>query len=134
MADYSLVDIKDPAIIKLMDDYFDVMHFQNMQLFDKVFHKNCALYSTQTGELSLRPYDIYREAVANRESPAELGNTRRDMVLDFDQVSSTLAWVKPQLEMFGGVMQDYLNIVFLDGQWWIMAKMWEKVADSEPQA
>ena len=134
MADYSLVDIKDPAIIKLMDDYFDVMHFQNMQLFDKVFHKNCALYSTQTGELSLRPYDIYREAVANRESPAELGNTRRDMVLDFDQVSSTLAWVKPQLEMFGGVMQDYLNIVFLDGQWWIMAKMWEKVADAAPQA
>lgn len=129
MADYSLVDIKDPAIIKLMDDYFDVMHFQNMELFDKVFHKNCALYSTQTGELSLRPYDIYREAVANRKSPSELGNARRDMVLDFDQVSSTLAWVKPQLEMFGGVMQDYLNIVFLDGQWWIMAKMWEKVAD-----
>jgi hypothetical protein len=129
MADYSSVDIKDPAILKLIDDYFDVMHFQNMDLFDKVFHKNCALYSTQTGELSLRPYDIYREAVANRQSPAELGNARHDKVLDFDQVSSTLAWVKPQLEMFGGVMQDYLNIVFLDGQWWIMAKMWEKVAD-----
>ena len=131
MADYSLVDIKDSAIVKLMDDYFDVMHHQNMELFDKVFHKNCCLYSTQTGELSLRPYDIYREAVANRQSPAELGNARRDMVLDFDQVSPTLAWVKPQLEMFGGVMQDYLNIVFLDGQWWIMAKMWEKVGDSE---
>ena len=114
-----------------MDDYFDVMHHQDMDLFDKVFHKNCCLYSTQTGELSLRPYDIYREAVTNRQSPAELGNARRDMVLDFDQVSSTLAWVKPQLEMFGGVMQDYLNIVFLDGQWWIMAKMWEKVGDSE---
>jgi hypothetical protein len=28
-------------------------------------------------------------------------------------------------------MQDYLNIVFLDGQWWVMAKMWEKVADAE---
>lgn len=129
MADYSLVDIKDPAIIRLMDDYFDVMHHQDMDLFDKVFHKNCSLYSTQSGELSLRPYDIYREAVAHRQSPAELGNARRDMVLDFDQVSSTLAWVKPQLEMFGGVMQDYLNIVFLDGQWWIMAKMWEKVGD-----
>lgn len=129
MADYSAVDIKDPAIIKLLEDYFEVMHFQDMSLFDKVFHKNCCLYSTQTGELNIRPYDIYREAVANRQSPAELGNARRDLVLDFDQVSSTLAWVKPQLEMFGGVMQDYLNIVFLDGQWWIMAKMWEKVAD-----
>jgi hypothetical protein len=130
MTDYSAVTIKDPAIITLLENYFDVMHHQDMDLFDKVFHKNCCLYSAQTGELSIRPYDVYRAAVAERQSPAELGNTRRDVVLDFDQVSSTLAWVKPQLEMFGGVMQDYLNIVFLDGQWWIMAKMWEKVADS----
>jgi hypothetical protein len=117
----------DPAIKKLISDYFDVLHFQDMELFDKVFHKDCVLYSAQSGENNIRPYAIYREAVANRQSPAELGNTRRDQVLMFDQVSPTLALVKPQLEMFGGVMQDYLNIVFLDGQWWVMAKMWEKV-------
>jgi hypothetical protein len=124
-------DEADPAIQKLISDYFDVMHFQDMDLFDRVFHKDCTLYSAQGGELSLRPYAIYRDAVANRTSPAELGNARRDLVLDFDQVSPTLAWVKPQLEMFGGVMQDYLNIVFLDGQWWVMAKMWERVGDAE---
>ena len=122
----------DSAIKKLLSDYFDVMHHQDMSVFDKVFHKNCALYSTQTGELSLRPYDVYRDVVANRESPSSLGNARRDKVLMFDQVSPTLALVKVQLEMFGGVMQDYLNIVYLDGQWWIMAKMWERVGDSEP--
>jgi hypothetical protein len=121
----------DPAIQKLLSDYFDVMHHQDMAVFDTVFHKNCALYSTQTGELSLRPYDVYREVVDNRESPASLGNARRDKVLMFDQVSPTLALVKVQLEMFGGVMQDYLNIVFIDGQWWILAKMWERVGDSE---
>ena len=120
----------DPAIKKLLTDYFDVMHHQDMAVFDKVFHKNCALYSTQTGELSLRPYDVYREVVANRESPASLGNARRDKVLIFDQISPTLALVKVQLEMFGGVMKDYLNIVFIDGQWWILAKMWERVGDA----
>ena len=121
----------DPAIKKLLSDYFDVMHEQNMELFDRVFHKNSCLYSTQGGTVSVRPYDVYREVVANRESPASLGNSRRDAVLDFDQISGTLAWVKVQLEMFGGVMQDYLNIVFIDGQWFIMAKMWERVGDSE---
>jgi hypothetical protein len=120
----------DPAIKKLIADYFEVLHFQDMQLFDKVFHKNCVLYSAQGGELSIRPYDVYREAVANRKSPAESGNTRRDKVLMFDQISPTLALVKPQLEMFGGVMQDYLNLVYLDGQWWVMAKMWERVGDA----
>ncbi|MEN9970292.1 MAG: hypothetical protein RLZZ229_500 [Actinomycetota bacterium] len=120
----------DSAIKQLITNYFEVLHFQDMQLFDKVFHKDCVLYSAQGGELSIRPYAVYREAVANRQSPAELGNARRDEVLMFDQISPTLALVKPQLEMFGGVMQDYLNIVFLDGQWWVMAKMWEKVGES----
>lgn len=121
----------DPAIQKLITDYFEVLHFQDMELFDKVFHKNCVLYSAQGGELNIRPYDAYREAVLNRTSPAELGNVRRDKVLMFDQISPTLALVKPQLEMFGGVMQDYLNLVFLDGQWWVMSKMWERVGDSQ---
>jgi hypothetical protein len=120
----------DPAIQQFIQDYFDVMHFQDMDLFDRVFHTECVLYSAQTGELNIRPYSIYREAVANRQSPAELGNARDDRVLMFDQVSPTLALVKPQLQMFGGVMQDYLNLVFLDGQWWIISKLWEKVGDA----
>ena len=119
----------DPAIQQFIQDYFDVMHFQDMDLFDRVFHKECVLYSAQTGELNIRPYSVYREAVANRQSPAELGNARDDSVLMFDQVSPTLALVKPQLQMFGGVMQDYLNLIFLDGQWWIISKLWEKVAE-----
>jgi hypothetical protein len=119
----------DEAIKKLIADYFEVLHFQDMDLFDKVFHKDCVLYSAQGETLSIRPYVQYREAVANRQSPHDAGNARNDQVLMFDQISPTLALVKPQLEMFGGVMQDYLNIVFLDGQWWVMAKMWEKVGD-----
>ena len=123
-------DEAEPAIKQLISDYFDVLHFQDMDLFDKVFHKDCVLYSAQGGDISIRPSAIYREAVANRKSPAELGNARNDQVLLFDQISPTLALVKPQLEMFGGVMQDYLNIVFIDGQWWVLAKMWEKVGDA----
>jgi hypothetical protein len=129
MTDYSQVGELDPAIKTLLDNYFDVMHFQNMQLFDQVFHPNCCLYGVPDGVLSLRPYDVYREAVANRESPASKGEKRDDRVLMFDQLSPTIALVKPQLEMFGGVMQDYLNIVKLDGKWWVMAKMWDRVGD-----
>lgn len=129
MADYSLTPEFDPEIKKLMDDYFDVMHHQDMEKFDRVFHKDCTLYSAQGGTISLRPYDIYREAVANRESPAAKGEKRDDRVLMYDKISPTLALVKPQLEMFGGVMQDYLNLVWIDGQWWVLAKMWEKVGD-----
>lgn len=130
MADYSAVPNIDPEIRAKMDEYFEVMYLQDMELFDRVFHPACTLYSAQGGELSLRPFTIYREAVLNRESPSSKGETRNDRVLMFDQISPTLALVKPELRMFGGVMQDYLNLVFLDGQWWVMAKMWERVADA----
>ncbi len=119
----------DPAIKKLMADYFDLMHFQDMSLFDKVFHKECVLYGAAGGVLNIRPFTLYKEAVANRQSPHDAGNARNDQILMFDQISPNLALVKPQLEMFGGVMQDYLNIVFLDGQWIIISKLWEKVGD-----
>ena len=122
-----------PADIQsLVDDYFDLMHYQDMEVFDRVFHPESVLYGVVDGELNVRPCAVYREAVAARQSPAELGNARRDVVLAFDQISPTLALLKMQLEMFGGVMQDYLNLSFLDGQWWIVAKMWEKVGESAP--
>lgn len=124
------VAVTNPEIKTLLNNYFDVIHAQDMNLFDQVFHKNSCLYSAQEGNLVIRPYDIYREIVAGRESPAQKGNTRRDKVLMVDQISPTLALAKVQLEMFGGIMQDYLNLVFLDGQWWVMAKMYERVGDA----
>lgn len=119
-----------PEIAQLATDYFDLMHHQDMDVFGRVFHPDSVLYGVVDGQLNIRPCQVYREAMEARESPASLGNARRDLILDFDQISPTLALLKMQLEMFGGVMQDYLNIVFLDGQWWVMAKMWEKVGDS----
>ncbi|CAB4563300.1 MAG: hypothetical protein F2791_02695 [Actinobacteria bacterium] len=125
------LDSSNPEIAQLARDYFDLMHHQNMNLFDRVFHPESVLYGVVDNKLSKRSCAIYKQEMMNRTSPADLGNTRRDLVLSFDQVSPTLALLKMQLEMFGGVMQDYLNIVYLDGQWWVMAKMWEKVGTVE---
>lgn len=49
MADYSRVNSTNPAITRLLDDYFDVLYSQDMDLFDKVFHHDCVLYSAQGG-------------------------------------------------------------------------------------
>jgi hypothetical protein len=113
----------DTGLIKLLDNYFEVIYAQDMSLFDQVFHKDCCLYSAQGGELVLRPYAVYRDQVANRQSPTELGNPRKDQILEIDQISDSMAWAKVQLQMFGGIMQDYLNLVKIDGKWWIIAKL-----------
>lgn len=118
-----------PAIEAMLSDYFDAMHTQDMEKFDRVFHKDVVLYSAQTGELNSRPYVVYREAVVNRESPQSKGETRNDIIIMIDEISDTAALAKVQLEMFGGVMQDYLNLIHIDGRWQIISKIWERVGD-----
>ena len=117
------------AIEAMLADYFDAMHTQDMEKFDRVFHKDVVLYSTQTGELNIRPYAIYREAVVNRESPQSKGEARNEHILMIDEISNTAALAKVQLEMFGGVMQDYLSLIHIDGRWQIISKIWERVGD-----
>jgi hypothetical protein len=121
----------DSGIQTLLNNYFELMFSQNMDLFDKVFHPDSTLYSAQGGAgLSLRPCEVYRAQMLGRQSPKERGEARRDEVVMVDQISPTLALAKVQLDMFGGVMQDYLNLVYLDDQWWVLAKMWERVGDA----
>lgn len=117
----------DLGIIRLLDDYFEVMHRQDMALFDQVFHPDCCLYSSLENNTVLRPYKLYRSEVAARQSPEVLGNPRQDEILMIDQLSPTMALAKVQLQMFGGVMQDYLNLIKLDGKWWVIAKLYEQV-------
>ena len=113
----------------MLSDYFDAMHTQDMVKFDRVFNENVVLYSAQTGELNIRPYGIYREAVVNRESPQSKGEARNEKILMIDEISDTAALAKVQLEMFGGVMQDYLSLIQIDGRWQIISKIWERVGD-----
>ena len=113
----------------MLSDYFDAMHTQDMDKFDRVFHKDVVLYSAQTGELNIRPYVVYREAVVNRESPQSKGEARNEKIIMIDEISDTAALAKVQLEMFGGVMQDYLNLIHIDGRWQIISKIWERVGD-----
>lgn len=121
----------DAGIQIMLDDYFELMHTQDMSLFDKVFHKDSNLYSSEDNQLVVRSAEVYRGQMEGRTSPQDSGNARRDQVLLVDQISPEVAMAKVQLEMFGGVMQDYLNLLRVDGSWFIISKLYKKVGDSE---
>lgn len=122
----------DVGIITLLDNYFELMHTQNMDLFDKVFHESSSLFGVPEGALNIRSAAVYKDAMLNRQSPAEKGEARRDEILFVDQLNDSLAVARVQLEMMGGVMQDYLSLLKIDGQWMIVAKTWARVGDSKP--
>ena len=122
----------DVGIITLLDNYFELMHTQNMDLFDKVFHETSSLFGVPEGQFNIRSAAVYKDAMLNRQSPAEKGEARRDEILFVDQLNDNLAVARVQLEMMGGVMQDYLSLLKIDGQWMIVAKTWARVGNAKP--
>jgi len=119
------------GIITLLDNYFELMHTQNMDLFDKVFHPDCSLFGTPDDKYNVRTAAVYKEQMMNRESPASKGEARRDEILFVDQLFDSNAIARVQLEMFGGVMQDYLSLLKVDGQWFVIAKTWARIGDAQ---
>ena len=105
-----------------LSDYFEVLQTQDMALFDRVFHKDCVLYSEQDNTTVVRPYAAYRDMVAARQSPAAGGFARQDEVLLIDVLSPTMATVKVRLQLFNNIMQDHLNLMKHEGRWMIYAK------------
>jgi hypothetical protein len=43
----------DVGIIELLDNYFEVIHAQDLELFDKVFHVDCTLYGVKDNQTCL---------------------------------------------------------------------------------
>ena len=108
-------------------DYFEVLQTQDMALFDRVFHKDCVLYSQQDGQLVVRPYAAYREMVKGRQAPAAGGYPRNEQVLMMDVLSPTMAVVKVRLRLFDNIMEDHLNLMHHEGRWMIYAKHFYRV-------
>jgi len=80
------------GIITLLDNYFELMHTQNMDLFDKVFHPDCSLFGTPDDKYNVRTAAVYKEQMINRESPASKGEARRD-----DSLSTSFSIQTPSL-------------------------------------
>lgn len=110
-----------------LNDYFDVLQNQDLTLFDRVFHADCVLYSTQDGQTVVRPYKAYRDMVQGRASPESVKAPRHDTILMLDVLSDEMALAKVQLRLFDNIMVDYLNLMKVQGRWTVVAKhFWRK--------
>ena len=109
-------------IRSFLNDYFEVLQTQDLQIFDRVFHKDCVLYSEQDGAMVVRPFAAYREMVQGREAPVKGNFPRSEELLMADFLSPTMAVVKVRLRLFNNIMEDHLNLMKHEGHWMIYAK------------
>ena len=60
--------------------------------------------------------------VQGRVSPESLQAPRNDTILMLDVLSDEMALAKVQLRLFDSIMQDYLNLMKINGKWTVVAK------------
>lgn len=113
----------EAAVADVLQTYFDGLYLGDTALLAQAFHPS-AIYATATeGHLVHLTMPEYFPIVDARPSPASRGEGRTERIVSIDVVGDATARACVQLSMGEKAFTDYLNLVRLDGQWRIIAKI-----------
>jgi len=117
---------KDPqfaAIVHVLQRYFDGLYRSDTDILRQVFHPK-ALYATATdGTLLELDMNRYFPIVEKRTSPESRDEARIDRILSIEFAGPVTAFAKVQCAIGEKAFTDFLSLVFLDGRWQIIAKV-----------
>ncbi|KRD64152.1 nuclear transport factor 2 family protein [Ensifer sp. ENS10] len=111
------------AIVEVLQGYFDGLYRSDTSILKQVFHPK-ALYATATdGTLLELDMDRYFPVVDKRPSPESRGEERADRILSIEFAGPVTALAKVQCAIGEKAFTDLLSLVFVDGRWQIIAKV-----------
>lgn len=113
---------------KALQLYFDGFHHGDVAMLRRVFHPACHLSNASEGKLAHDDMETVYARVAGRASPAKNGEARRDAILGIDVSSPVSALARVQIAIGPRLFTDYLNLLKIDGEWRIIAKVFSWVA------
>jgi hypothetical protein len=113
------------AVASVLETYFDGLYYADTERLGKAFHPKAIYATADETPLLYRTMDDYFSVVAKRESPASRREARRDVIeaVDFAGDNTALARVRCSIGPLDFV--DFLTLVRTDGDWRIMAKVFQ---------
>lgn len=116
------------AVIALLGQYFDGLHHSDTQRLRAVFHPQAIYASASDGALLHRTMADYFAVVDQRPSPASRNEARTDRILAIEFAGPVTGFARVACSIGPKRFIDLLTLVFLDGRWQIIAKVFH----SEP--
>lgn len=107
----------------LLTRYYDGLYYCDVEKLKSVFH-DCASYATVTaGALVHFDMAAYMSVIAKRTSPADRGD-KYDFTVDAIRFAGDVtASAQVTCAMLGKRYTDFLSLLFIDGEWRIVAKI-----------
>lgn len=111
------------AIRTAAQTYLDGLYEGDADKLASVFHPTSALTWEENGVLTPLPRDQWLDAVRSRPSAKARGLARQDEILQIDQASPTMAFVKLKCAIPPRFFTDYLSFLKVEGKWQIAQKV-----------
>lgn len=111
------------AILAAVQTYLDGLHEGDADKLAKIFHQSSSLTWEERGALVPWSRDHWLMAVRSRPSAKERGLARHDEILQVDQATATMAFVKLKCAIPPNFYTDYLSLLKVQGEWRIAQKV-----------
>lgn len=109
----------------VISDYFDALYHCDTDLLEKVFHAKAVYATADETPLLHRTMAEYVPVVAARQSPASRGEARRDAIEEIQFAGDNTAFARVRCSIGANDFTDFLTFVREDGDWKIMAKIFQ---------
>jgi hypothetical protein len=122
------MDDRFKAVAEVLGTYFDGLYHSDTKRLAEVFHPR-ALYATATagandkGGPLILTMEEYFPVVDARPAPAARGEARRDRILSIEFVGPVTALARVNCAIGPRHFTDLLSLIFVDGRWQIIAKV-----------
>lgn len=107
-----------------LSDYFDVVYLGEINKINKIYHPAARLYCASGDQFVTMGVEEYAKLVEGRESPAQKGEERDDIIEKIEILSPTMARARVRERMLPKLFTDELIFLFVDKKWSIVAKAW----------
>lgn len=112
-------------IARVLQDYFDGLYECDVEKLGRVFHPRAIYATADETQFLYRTMDEYFPVVAARQSPASRGEERRDHIDSIDVAGENTAFARVRCSIGARDFVDLLSFVRVDGDWRIIAKVFQ---------
>lgn len=116
------------AVIAVLQDYFDGLHYSDTQRLRRAFHPRAVYATASQGEPLVLGMEQYFPIVDARPSPASKGEPRTDEIVSISFVGPNTALATLRCSIRPRHFVDLLTLIHVDGGWRVIAKVfhWEE--------
>ncbi|MEU5399042.1 nuclear transport factor 2 family protein [Streptomyces sp. NPDC005963] len=120
-------------VVEVIHTYFDGLHHGDTGRLGQVFHPDAIYASATGGDLRRLTMAEYLPVVEGREPPAARRELRRDRIVSIEFAGPVTASARVECAIGPRLYTDFLSLVFLDGEWRIIAKVFDSAPLPSPE-